>query len=103
MLRSLALFFSWLTKRSIGKAGRIQMEDQMGTTAPPAPPAPPTWEQAVEQATADAAQIGGIFSPVIGGAVAAGLPVEPIIFGFISMISSLFKHHASKVSPAPTA
>ncbi len=62
----------------------------------------PTWEQAVEVATADAAQITSAFSPQVAQVIAAGVAAEPVIFGFAQLIAGIFKHHTSKAKPSPT-
>jgi hypothetical protein len=117
-----AELFSLFRKRDSGKTGQTE-EMAMGTVALPVPgtpttvtlpaptpatpetPAPvqPTWEQAVEQATADAAQVAALYSPVIGNAIAAGLPAEALIFGLISTFAGIFKHHAATVTPPTPA
>jgi len=57
---------------------------------------PPTFEQRMQLAAAEAAQVANIFSPAIGQAIQASVSIEPVISGFIKMMIDLFHHHAKQ-------
>lgn len=53
----------------------------------------PSVEAKILQATEQAEQVVGIFSPAAAQAVAQGVAVEPLLSGFAKTIFGIFHHH----------
>jgi hypothetical protein len=60
---------------------------------PIAHPLPVSVDEKIENATMQASALASIFNPMVGGLIAAGAEIEPMIFAFTQMIAALYKHH----------
>lgn len=61
-------------------------------------------EQKILAASAQAAQVAGIFSPAVSQAISLGVEAEPVVSGLVHLIIGLFHHHTGTKKPgAPAA